>query len=65
MQALTHWIDGKARPATSGRWLEVFDPAYFIDFKFEDGDPIKLVGAPPSCKLQFQRPNDGTAASRS
>ncbi|MDI1262594.1 MAG: DUF1007 family protein [bacterium] len=41
--------------------LEVFDPAYFIDFKFEDGDPIKLVGAPASCKVQFQRPNDGTA----
>ncbi|MBR1154555.1 DUF1007 family protein [Bradyrhizobium sp. JYMT SZCCT0428] len=41
--------------------LEVFDPAYFIDFKFEDKDPIKLVGAPTDCKLQFQRPNDGTA----
>ena len=41
--------------------LEVFDPAYFIDFKFEDKDPIKLVGAPADCKMQFQRPNDGTA----
>ena len=41
--------------------LEVFDPAFFIDFKFEDKDPIKLVGAPADCKLQFQRPNDGTA----
>ena len=27
MQTLTHWIDGEARPAASGRWLEVFDPA--------------------------------------
>lgn len=41
--------------------LEVFDPSYFIDFKFEDKDPIKLVGAPADCKLAFQRPNDGTA----
>ena len=41
--------------------LEVFDPSYFIDFKFEDKDPIKLVGAPAACKMQFQRPNDGTA----
>jgi ABC-type uncharacterized transport system substrate-binding protein len=41
--------------------LEVFDPAYFIDFKFEEKEPIKLVGAPADCKLQFQRPNDGTA----
>lgn len=42
--------------------LEVFDPAYFIDFKFEDKDPIKLVGAPAGCQLKLQRPNDGTAA---
>ena len=41
--------------------LNVFDPSYFIDFKFEDSDPIKLVGAPAACKMQFQRPNDGTA----
>lgn len=24
---LTHWIDGEAREAASGRWLDVFDPA--------------------------------------
>jgi ABC-type uncharacterized transport system substrate-binding protein len=41
--------------------LEVFDPAFFIDFKFDEKDPIKLVGAPADCKLQFERPNDGTA----
>ncbi len=41
--------------------LEVFDPAYFIDFKFDEKEPIKLVGAPADCKMQFQRPNDGTA----
>ena len=41
--------------------LEVFDPSYFIDFKFDDKDPIKLVGAPATCQMQFQRPNDGTA----
>jgi ABC-type uncharacterized transport system substrate-binding protein len=41
--------------------LEVFDPAYFIDFKFDEKDPITLVGAPADCKMQFQRPNDGTA----
>ncbi|XSC44950.1 DUF1007 family protein [Bradyrhizobium sp. RDT10] len=41
--------------------LEVFDPSYFIDFKFDDKDPIKLVGAPAACRIQFQRPNDDTA----
>ncbi len=38
--------------------LDVFDPAFFIDFKFEDKDPIKLVGAPASCQMNFQRPGD-------
>lgn len=41
--------------------LEVFDPSYFIDFKFDDKDPIKLVGAPAACQMQFLRPNDETA----
>ena len=44
--------------------LEVFDPSYFIDFKYADKDPIKLVGAPVDCKLAFQRPNDGTASAQ-
>ena len=41
--------------------LEVFDPSYFIDFKFAEKDPVRLVGAPAACQMQFQRPNDGTA----
>ena len=41
--------------------LEVYDPAFFIDFKFADKDPIKLVGAPDACLMKFQRPNDGSA----
>ncbi len=44
--------------------LEVFDPAFFIDFKFDDKDPIKLVGAPAACQMKFQRPNDGTATAQ-
>jgi ABC-type uncharacterized transport system substrate-binding protein len=41
--------------------VEVFDPAFFIDFKFADKDPVRLVGAPAACQMKFQRPNDGTA----
>jgi ABC-type uncharacterized transport system substrate-binding protein len=41
--------------------LEVFDPAFFIDFKFADKDPVRLVGAPAACQMKFQRPNDGSA----
>ena len=44
--------------------LEVYDPAFFIDFKFADNEPIKLVGAPAACQMKFQRPNDGTAATQ-
>jgi ABC-type uncharacterized transport system substrate-binding protein len=44
--------------------LEVFDPTYFVDFTFADKDPIKLVGAPAACQMQFQRPNDGTATAQ-
>jgi ABC-type uncharacterized transport system substrate-binding protein len=41
--------------------LEVYDPSYFIEFSFEDKDPVKLVGAPTNCRLTFQRPSDGSS----
>jgi ABC-type uncharacterized transport system substrate-binding protein len=44
--------------------LEVFDPEFFIDFKFADKDPIRLVGAPAGCQMHFQRPSDGTAKAQ-
>lgn len=54
----------KAPVKTGELALEVFDPAYFIDFKFDDKDPIKLVGAPANCKMTFHRPTDGTAQTQ-
>jgi ABC-type uncharacterized transport system substrate-binding protein len=44
--------------------LEVFDPSFFIDFKFAEKDPVRLVGAPAACRMNFQRPSDGTANAR-
>jgi ABC-type uncharacterized transport system substrate-binding protein len=44
--------------------LEVFDPTIFIDFKFAEKDPVKLVGAPDGCQMKFQRPNDGSASAQ-
>ena len=41
--------------------LDIFDPAFFIDFKFEEKDPIKLVGAPADCQLKVQRPGEADA----
>jgi aminomuconate-semialdehyde/2-hydroxymuconate-6-semialdehyde dehydrogenase len=37
MQQLRHWIDGSARDASSGRWLDVFEPA--------SGKPFAQVAA--------------------
>ena len=44
--------------------LEVFDPEFFIDFGFADKNPVKLVGAPASCQMKFQRPSDGAAGAQ-
>ena len=44
--------------------LDVFDPEFFIDFKFADTDPVRLVGAPGACQMKFQRPNDGSANAK-
>jgi len=41
--------------------LDVFYRSFFIDFKMAEKDPVKLVGAPKGCKMQLQRPNDGSA----
>ena len=44
--------------------LEVFDPSFFIDFKLADKDPVRLVGAPSACQVNYQRPNDGAAGAQ-
>jgi ABC-type uncharacterized transport system substrate-binding protein len=44
--------------------LEVFDPAFFIDFKLADKNPITLVGAPAACQMRLQQPNDGAATAQ-
>jgi ABC-type uncharacterized transport system substrate-binding protein len=44
--------------------LEVFDPSFFVDFKFADKDSVRLVGAPAACQVNFQRPNDGTVSAQ-
>jgi ABC-type uncharacterized transport system substrate-binding protein len=44
--------------------LEVFDPTFFVDFKYADKDPVTLVSAPANCRTSFQRPNDGAASAQ-
>jgi ABC-type uncharacterized transport system substrate-binding protein len=44
--------------------VEVFDREFFIDFKYADQDPVRLMGAPAACQMKFQRPNDGSASAQ-
>jgi ABC-type uncharacterized transport system substrate-binding protein len=44
--------------------VEIFDPTYFVDFALQKQNPIRLVGAPASCVLAIQRPDDGAAGAK-
>jgi ABC-type uncharacterized transport system substrate-binding protein len=54
----------KAPVKTKQLALEVYDPSFFVDFSLSKQDPVRLVGAPSSCALSIQRPNDGSAAAQ-
>jgi ABC-type uncharacterized transport system substrate-binding protein len=43
--------------------LEVFDPAYFVDFSFDDKakDVVTLRGAPAQCKASVSKPQGAAA----
>jgi len=45
-------------PTAPGRYLSllVADPEYFIDFEFDDKDPIALASAPAGCSASIARP---------
>jgi aminomuconate-semialdehyde/2-hydroxymuconate-6-semialdehyde dehydrogenase len=51
---LTHWIDGEAREAASGRWLEVFDPATARPFaEVARGNAADIEGAIEAAQRAF------------
>ena len=45
-------------PTAVGRFGSLFvaDPEYFIDFEFDDKDPVTLVSAPSGCSTSLARP---------
>ncbi len=45
---------------TQAASFEIYDPSYFIDFGFEDKDPVTLAGAPGACELNVSKPGDAT-----
>ena len=51
---LTHWIDGEAREAASGRWRDVFDPATAKAFaQVADGDAQDVEAAVAAAEHAF------------
>lgn len=54
MQQLPHWIDGRARDAANGRWLDVFDPAVGKPFaEVADGDASDVDAAVAAAEAAF------------
>jgi aminomuconate-semialdehyde/2-hydroxymuconate-6-semialdehyde dehydrogenase len=54
MQQLRHWIDGTDRDASSGRWLEVFDPATGKAYaQVADGDAADVDAAVEAAQAAF------------
>ena len=43
-------------PITKFLTLRVADPEYFIDFEFDDKEPVKLVSAPSGCIANVAKP---------
>jgi ABC-type uncharacterized transport system substrate-binding protein len=38
--------------------IEIYDPEFFVDFGFAETNAVKLVGAPPQCRVTNEKPND-------
>ena len=54
MRQLTHWIDGEARPAHSGGWLDVFAPATRqVHAQAADGDVYDVEAAVAAAAAAF------------
>ncbi len=45
--------------------LRVADPEYFIDFEFDDKDPVNLLSPPPGCTVSVAKPQPLEAADKS
>lgn len=46
----------KSGALKSGISLDVFDPTYFVAFRFAEQNPVKLVDAPANCSFDVKRP---------
>jgi ABC-type uncharacterized transport system substrate-binding protein len=44
--------------------FDIYDPTIFVDFAFNEKDPVGLVGAPAACKLSVVRAGDAGAQAQ-
>jgi ABC-type uncharacterized transport system substrate-binding protein len=44
--------------------IDIYDPTIFVDFAFNEKDPVGLVGEPGACKLSLARPGDANAQAQ-
>ena len=51
-------------PVTKFLTLRVADPEFFIDFEFDDKDPVTLVSAPAGCKATVAKPKPLEASDK-
>jgi ABC-type uncharacterized transport system substrate-binding protein len=36
--------------------LQVYDPTYFVDFRFDDSNSVRMIGAPQGCSVSIVTP---------
>src|SRR3546814_1180275 len=66
MQQFAHWIDGKAREASTGGWLDVFDPATGKPFaRAAKGSPDDVEAAVSAAQAAFPAWSSLPATERS
>lgn len=45
--------------------LDVFDPSYFVDLSYAEGEAVKLSGAPAGCTAEIKRPQSADTSKLS
>jgi len=44
--------------------VDIYDPTYFVDFAFQEKDPVALNGAPAACQFALVRPSEPAAGQQ-
>lgn len=53
-----------AQPSAVARFeLDIYDPAYFVSFEFDQKDAVAMVGAPAKCEASIVRPGDAAKSA--